>query len=616
MTKHIPSAIITLLLTMLTLPCSADIIQRDWLQMTSADLASADAADLSRWTITDQPPQGKGLLTEPGPMIYASTYHTAPPFSYNPQLTGPHKVYIGLYLPPNITYTGVAAKLDNEIAFTCVADPRASLPDRGKDFKNFLDADFVEVEFTIADLTDRKIIIYHPQGCRSYITHFRFVPVSDQDVIAFQGAPGKKHFDSYLWHDYMDFLELVDRDENDWWQNSPKALHRYVRYFCDYAGTALCYRIFGGGRGRYNSKLLAGERERYLDKRIGPGMRDPWSSYRFGDIEIDVLTEWVKWTHFYGKKAFATWSFEDGHGQPSLLASYNVENPQFCGRGKDGRFDLGWVSLAYPEVIDFKMAVAQEVLDRGVDGFVFDFQRVSGWFKKRDITNHHEGIGGWYETYDPPAVEAYTKKYGTDPRTEPDNNRRWIEFCATYHTNFFRRLKKLCDAHTQKTSRKIEIVLVLPAVSKDPYTTVRVLGVDWEQYVDEGLITAISPLVPGADPNGRPHTLDDLVDIMEYVHNRCGDKCDVIWPCSPYYGTLNAFAQNMNLKIPDDLPDFVQQIMKLAYNHHAAGIQLATVDHDMKGFTRNDRWLLGPTTIDMVMKYYNSLNGPYRWRKK
>ena len=56
------------------------------------------------------------------------------------------------------------------------------------------------------------------------------------------------------------------------------------------------------------AEIVAGERERYVDKRIAPDLR-PWlSGHRYGDVEIDLLAEWVRWTHFYGAKAFATFS--------------------------------------------------------------------------------------------------------------------------------------------------------------------------------------------------------------------------------------------------------------------------------------------------------------------
>jgi len=596
---------------------SQDIIQRHWQQIIANGTASVDKNNLSVWTVAESTPPGKGFLIEPGPMIYASTYHTAPPFIYDPQLRGPYRIHIGFYLPENITYTGVAAKLDNEIAYTCVADPRASLPDRGQGYDSFLDADFIEVEFITADLTDRKIIIYHPQGCRSFITHFRFVPFSEDKIAAERANGNKRPFDSHIWLDYMDQIDQVDRLENDWWHNSPQALHRYVRYFCDYNANCLGYRFLGGGRGRYNSNVLNAERERYIDKRLAPDIRDPWACYRFGNIQIDVLREWVKWTHFYGKKAFAVWCFEQGHGHPTFLASFNVEYPQFQGRHKDGTFNLSWASLAHPEVVDHYLAIAQEVLDRGVDGFVFDFQRISGWYQQRDITFHHFGLGGWQKAYDPPAIETYLKKYGVDPRSEPDNNRRWIEFCAGYHTNFFRQLKKLCRTHQAKTGRAVEIVLALPAVSKDPYTTVKVLGVDWEKYVEEGLITSMSPIISATGVDGKMHTLDDLVEIMEYVHEKCRNKCDVIWPIAHYYGTFNTIASNMHLKRPDDLPALIDRILKLAHEHGAAGVQLTTVDYNMVGREKRPRgqWVLGPMTIDMVMRYHYGLNGPYRWQK-
>lgn len=615
-------------------PRNSGSVQRDWFRVIKAGLASKDKSDLSLWTV-EQTLSGRGLSIEPGPMIYAGLHHTVEPFIYDLGLAGWYKIYIGFYLPKNITYTGVAAKLDNEVPYVCVADPRASLADRGKGYKCFLDADFVEVKFKSADLTDRKIVIYHPEGCRSFITHFRFVPMSDNEIVVEKAGRESWPFDCHLWLDYMDQLKLVQRPEKDWWQNSPKAVHRYVRYFCDYGGNCLGYRIMAGGRSRYNSRILCGERERYIDKRIGGDMREPWGSYRFGDIETDILGEWVKWSHFYGKKAFAVWCFEEDHGYPAFLASFNVEHPQFMGRFNDGTFHFGYACLAYPEVRRHKLAIAQEVLDRGVDGFVFDFQRIDGWFQLRDMTMHHRGLGGWDKYFIPEVIEAYKKKYGIDPREElfdteakkdiqvlprdsfPNGtdtgklvwgNRRWIRFCAQYHTQFFRELRKLCQGHERKTGREIEIVMTVPAVSKDSFSAIRAYGCDWETWVQEGLMTAMSPIIPPEDANGKKQTLDDFVEIMEYVHEKCKGRCEVIWPLAHYKRTLANLARNMGHCLAQDMPDFVERVLKLSHGHMAAGIQLTTVDYNMTDWKQS-------MTIDVVMRYYNSLNGPYRWRK-
>ena len=569
------------------------IIQRDWQQAVAAGEASEDPKDTAKWTVTAKPPEGKGLPVEPGPMIYADTNSTAKQFTYDPKLSGWHKVLIGFYLPPGITYTGVAARLSGDETFTCVADPRASLADRGKGYKSFLDADFVEVAFRGADLSGRKIVVHHPEGCWSYVTHFRFVPMTDEQIAAEKAKAGKRPLDVHLWLDILDYGGLPERPEKDWWQNSPKAMHRIARYFCDYGGNCLGHRVMGGGRGRYNSKLLRGERERYIDKRIGTDLRDPWAKYRYGDIEVDIFNEWITAAHFYGKKAFAVWPFEESHGYPVFVDSFNMEHPQLMSGHSDGTYQLACSSLAYPEVVRYKMAIAKELIERGIDGFNFDFQRIWGWYQSRDMTNHHRGLGGWDKGFDPPAIEAYQREFGVDPRSEPANNRRWIEFSTRYRTDFFRKLKELCD----KSGRKLEVVVTIPAVSKDRYTTIKTYGCDWETLVAEGLVTAISPMIPPTAADGKTQTIDDAVRIMDYVHEKCRGKCRVIWPLTYYKRNIVGLANNSKLSVGD----FTDRVIAEARRRGALGVNLTTVDYNMTDSARQ-------LHIDTVMRLYRAAN--------
>ena len=572
-----------------------EIIRRDWQALVDSGSASRNASDDTRWTVLDRAPAGRGPIVPAGPAIHAGVDHDVPDLRYDPRLEGWHAVFVGLYLPPDNTYNGVAARLDGETAYRCLADPRASLADRGEGYESFLDADFVEVELTRADLTGRRIEIHHPEGCRSTVTHFRFVPLDEKAAAAAEAFAARRPLDVHLWLDIFDYahLPLQRERQNDWWQNSSRGIHRLVRYFCDYGANCLGYRFMAGGRARYPSRALAGERERYIDKRIAPDMR-PWlSGHRYGDVEIDLLAEWVRWTHFYGKRAFATWCFEESHGY-WFLSSFNLEHPQFLSRRRDGTFQLACASLAYPEVMEHKLAIAREVLERGIDGFHFDFQRIAGWHQRRDMTHHHKGLGGWDKGFDAPAVEAYRERYGVDPRTEPANHRRWVTFSTAYRTDFFRALRALCDA----TGRRIEIVVTLPAVSRDPYTAVSAYGVNWPALVDEGLIDAFAPIIPPTGPDGTPQTLDDVAAIMDTVHERCRGRCKVLWPLAYYKRTVSGLAANSGLSVPD----YTERILEHVQDRGAAGVSLTTVDYNMTATNQQ-------VHIDTVMRLNRLLSG-------
>lgn len=320
--------------------------------------------------------------------------------------------------------------------------------------------------------------------------------------------------------------------------------------------------------------------------------RDPWGKYRYGDIDVNLLEQWIDAAHFYGKKALAVWGFEESHGYPVFLDSFNVENPHLMSRHKDGTYQLACSSFVYPEVLQYKMSIAKELIDQGVDGFVFDFQRIWGWYQNRDMCYHHRGLGGWNKGFDPPAIAAYQKKYGVDPRTEPDNNERWITFSVEYRTNFFRELKAVID----ESGRDVEVVVTVPAVSKDPYTSIRTYGCDWETLVEERLVTAFSPMIPPTSPSGEAQTIEDLIEIMEYVHHKCAGKCDVVWPLTYYKRSLVGLANNSKTSVPD----FTSRILQAAREHDGVGVNLTTVDFNMTDAKRQ-------LHIDTVMRLYDAM---------
>jgi len=96
-------------------------------------------------------------------------------------------------------------------------------------------------------------------------------------------------------------------------------------------------------------------------------------------------------------------------------------------------------SMAFPEVVEYRLALLNEVLDMGLDGLflVVCF-----------------GVG-----HEKPSADRFKQKYGLDSRQVADDDPRWIEHQRYYFTDFFRKVRDLIRRKEQTTGRKIKFIV-------------------------------------------------------------------------------------------------------------------------------------------------------------
>lgn len=97
------------------------------------------------------------------------------------------------------------------------------------------------------------------------------------------------------------------------------------------------------------------------------------------------------------------------------------------------------LSLAYPEVVEYRLASIREVLSFGVDGLFL-------------VTNSTVG-------YEEPVSRSFRQLYDVDPKTIDEHDPRWTKHQGRYFTEFIRKVHKLVRAEEQATGRELEFVL-------------------------------------------------------------------------------------------------------------------------------------------------------------
>ena len=212
-----------------------------------------------------------------------------------------------------------------------------------------------------------------------------------------------------------------------------------------------------------------------------------WDGYA-GQVGLTPLfSQWnvvkaaVEAAHHKGITIIAWFDLTDGHA--GLPAKWALDHPQYCivdrqGRRLDGpvgivghhgvRFektkqytyhqtliDEGFMdleclrpdgatidpqlSLAYPQVVDYRLSLIKELLEFGVDGLYL-------------VTNTPVG-------YEQPARRRFTEIHGSPPEAIGESDVRWIRHQQEYFTAFIRLVRDLMRDAEKTTGRKLEFTL-------------------------------------------------------------------------------------------------------------------------------------------------------------
>jgi hypothetical protein len=181
---------------------------------------------------------------------------------------------------------------------------------------------------------------------------------------------------------------------------------------------------------------------------------------------------------------------EDDHGwgAPSVFTRLW---PEYHWVRRDGTPYRSQLSFAFPQVIDYKLAIMKEVLAYDLDGLFID------WLRTGDVRDNpqtdEQGVANY--GYEKPSVEGFKRKHGVDAHDVANNDPRWVQFRAEPRTEFMRRLRKLARKKSQHLP--ISVLVANPwcyrglgdKISGD----LNGLLVDTPTWAREGLIDAAVP---------------------------------------------------------------------------------------------------------------------------
>lgn len=217
---------------------------------------------------------------------------------------------------------------------------------------------------------------------------------------------------------------------------------KYILDRCKEVGWQKIYwRCFDGGRALYSSKLMdeewVGFDEDNYHAWVNPGKEDFSFFKRYKGF--DSLKEAVSYGHKIDLEVHAWLTVNEDDHAWGLISRFSRKHPQFRWVKKCGLPYNSQLSFAFKQVRKYKLDLLKEILEYDIDGIFFD------WIRTGDVRNEPQTIpdGTADFGYEKPLVEGFKKKYGIDPRSIPNNDKRWVQFRAEPQTVFMREAHKL-----------------------------------------------------------------------------------------------------------------------------------------------------------------------------
>ena len=387
------------------------------------------------------------LLTSPATL-------TPSEIQLNPSLKGPQRIILGLHYEKtgdmDERYYGPAimARLDND------------------SYRTFLNTKqpFAEVEFKIADMTNRTLIIASLSERPAFIDYVRFEPVDAAAFQAFeqkQQAPPQKDVigicDVNMW-----MLSYTTRSKQDFFDivGQHKAAGFNRLYWMANAG-ALFYHSAVGTRYKGDKRPIT-VRSGYMVENFHPLESGVKAAHEMG---IDL------WGWYRLNNNFASPQDLEKYGD-GLNSEFFMKHPEFRLIRADGSIDPSKYSFAYPEVRAYVREICIEMVRKGVGGLMLDLLR-------------HPPLAG----YEPPLIEGYKKLYGIDPRTiKTEDTVAYAQWTSYRARNSFTQFVIELSEELKRLGLSVPIGI---RCSLGPMDWNRKQGMDVKDLVHRGLVKEI-----------------------------------------------------------------------------------------------------------------------------
>ena len=323
---------------------------------------------------------------------------------------------------------------------------------------------------------------------------------------------------------------------NDWAQacgaTGPMAVERIFDYLAIARIKRVYWRCFEGGLAIYPSKIaqlfdgnllgnvstLGDASRRMATLGDGGGMVSrhfmKWAKIE----EFDPLACAVQVGRDRGIEVCAWFTiYEDDHGG-DFGSTFLHDHPEIQNMDRDGRQYPGTVDFFYPHVLDYKLAIVDELLERNVDGILLDMARHNATPSGDENGVHRFG-------YNPEIRAAFRDQDGRDPLEIAPDDPQWLKFKSDYQSKLFREIRRRVGDH-------LRLDLMVPM----PFDLYRWLCLDLPTLSQEGQIDLVMPF-------SVQYTVDpsDIRSDYESLHAQvCQGKAQAAAAAPAYWELIDA----------------------------------------------------------------------------
>ena len=419
-----------------------------------------------------------------GKLIYADDHANAPEVKLPLDLSGWHRVRVGLFGGSEGSRYGAGG---NRLRLSGDRSLRPLVRETSPMDRMVLGESVEEVVLTCADLTGQDLIIAPPapgSGATTGVAYVRCEPLSPEEVkkikkdrnnsqcrriISFND--GLSFYDNRTRWDKGDFREMIEpyRDSD------VESL---------YFGMVGHVTVFPVQHGQMRSGLGAERFESLAARGINPMITSMEYAQEIG-------------LKFFIYQRMGAWA--DPFPGDYWTSDFTRKHPELRCVSREG-IPISRLSYAYPEVRRHQLNLLSEVASYGVDGIDLNFMR-----------------GPVYVSYEEPLVSGFKKKFGVDPRRLDEWDPRWLKYRSWPMTEFLRELRQELDKVGKNLGKRLEISAVtLPTPLGNLF-----YGLDIETWVQQGLIDR---LVPWGFVRGMP-----VVD-LKYYRELTDGTSTTFWP--------------------------------------------------------------------------------------
>jgi hypothetical protein len=458
-----------------------------------------------------------------GRMLVAGDETNPPEISYPLQVTGWHRIWIGVFQERWDEVGSVQVKLTDDRAFSVLTIPSGPQPV------------LRDVYWKTADLTDRRIlfrqlrsiwddddrpVVARPPARRARIAYLRLDPLTEDEVIAFQtdqAERGNKRL--YAHDDANGYLWLFGA-------RSPDDIRRELEPFRESDFSRIYWEAAIG-----DTIMHLGTAGRVptcdgIDDFKHVGNRIHTENWRwFQEVGLDPFRVALDYAHEIGLEFHASYR-PAGFYFPPFDDEWNAgglyeRRPDLRAIDRDGSV-APRISFTFPETRRVVLAILREIAEYGVDGIAILYIR------------RPPLIG-----YEPPLVEMFRSETGLDARQLAEDDERWLRFRCRILDEFMRELRAELDAvaREQARSKPIEITAMVSARQEENL----VHGMDVARWIAEGTVDTLIPytmaprLDSAADSWPDPTAVDEWIRLTRGTATKLSISILPRWMTTPVY---------------------------------------------------------------------------------